>query len=213
MKKISFLALILLCVFTSCQPDRWQQLRDQFASDDEVAQLLFVKYQNGSDAQAELWVKTDDSKWTLVEQGPVFVGQNGLGKEKEGDRKTPVGIFTTTMAFGIKPNPGTALPYIQATESVYGCDDDPRYYNTIIDTAVVHHECHGEHLIDYVPHYHYGMTTSYNQEQIPGKGSCIFVHCKGPNPYTAGCVALDEDFMVKVLQACDTRLRICIYPE
>ena len=211
MKSIRLVAYAFaLLLLSSCAKDPWQALREQYLNDNDVAQLLLVKYQSGSDAQAELWVK-ENTAWTMLADGPVFVGKNGLGKEREGDMKTPIGDFRALQAFGILPDPGTALPYVFVTESIYGCDDDPRYYNTLIDTAVVHHICHGEHLIDYVPHYHYGLTISYNEEQVMGLGSCIFVHCKGPNPYTAGCVALDEDFMKLVLQTCDERLRVCIH--
>lgn len=211
MKKVVFASIILIStLFCGCKQNRGQVYLDKYLHNDSVAQLLLVEYLSGSDAVAGFYIK-EDGKWLLLEEGPVFVGKNGLGKEKEGDMKTPIGEFTVATAFGILPNPGTALPYIDATPSIYGCDDDPRYYNTIIDTAVVHHECHGEHLMDYVPHYHYGMTISYNEEQVMGLGSCIFVHCKGPNPYTAGCVALDESFMRTVLVHADSRIRVCIY--
>ncbi len=182
---------------------------NRYAENDSVAQLLLVKHTEGSNALAEFYVKNDGA-WELIESGPVFIGKNGLGKEMEGDKKTPVGEFTVNTAFGILPDPGTGLPYIFVTPSIYGCDDSC-YYNQIIDTAVVHHECHGEHLMDYVPHYHYGMAISYNPDGIVGLGSCIYVHCKGPNPYTPGCVALDEEFMRNVLIHSDKRIVVSIH--
>jgi len=213
MKKLfpfSFFVLVFVSVFTYCTPkDQWQAIMDSYLPGDTVQQLLLVKHTEGSNAIAEFYIK-EDGKWQLMEKRPVYIGQNGLGKEKEGDRKTPIGEFTANTAFGILPNPGTKLPYILATPSIYGCDDSC-YYNQMIDTAVLHHECHGEHIIDYVPHYNYGIAISYNPDGIVGLGSCIYVHCKGPNPYTAGCVALDEDFMRMVLVNSDERLRISIH--
>ena len=211
MKKIySFFVFVIVIVFSSCTPqDQWDMIMDSYLGNDSVQQLLLVKYTEGSNANAEFYVK-EDGKWNLIEQGAVFVGKNGLGKEKEGDMKTPVGEFTVNTAFGILPDPGTGLPYILATPSIYGCDDSC-YYNQMIDTAVLHHECHGEHIIDYVPHYNYGMAISYNPDGIVGLGSCIYVHCKGPNPYTAGCVALDEEFMRNVLVHSDKGIRVSIH--
>lgn len=211
MKKIySFFVYVFVFVLTSCTPqDQWDMIMDSYLGNDSVQQLLLVKYTEGSNANAEFYVK-EDGKWNLIEQGAVFVGKNGLGKEKEGDMKTPVGEFTVNTAFGILPDPGTGLPYILATPSIYGCDDSC-YYNQMIDTAVLHHECHGEHIIDYVPHYNYGMAISYNPDGIVGLGSCIYVHCKGPNPYTAGCVALDEEFMRNVLVHSDKGIRVSIH--
>ena len=211
MKKIfSFFVFVIVIVFSSCTPqDQWDMIMDSYLGNDSVQQLLLVKYTESSNANAEFYVK-EDGKWNLIEQGAVFVGKNGLGKEKEGDMKTPVGEFTVNTAFGILPDPGTGLPYILATPSIYGCDDSC-YYNQMIDTAVLHHECHGEHIIDYVPHYNYGMAISYNPDGIVGLGSCIYVHCKGPNPYTAGCVALDEEFMRNVLVHSDKGIRVSIH--
>ena len=211
MKKIySFFVFVIVIVFSSCTPqDQWDMIMDSYLGNDSVQQLLLVKYTEGSNANAEFYVK-EDGKWNLIEQGAVFVGKNGLGKEKEGDMKTPIGEFSVNTAFGILPDPGTGLPYILATPSIYGCDDSC-YYNQMIDTAVLHHECHGEHIIDYVPHYNYGMAISYNPDGIVGLGSCIYVHCKGPNPYTAGCVALDEEFMRNVLVHSDKGIRVSIH--
>ena len=214
MKKstILFAAISLVLSFSACtHKTNWTQIMDSYLPGDSVAQLLLVKHTDGSNAIAEFYVK-EDGAWQLIEEGPVFIGKNGLGKKKEGDMKTPVGEFSAFTAFGILPDPGTGLPYILATPSIYGCDDSC-YYNQMIDTAVVHHECHGEHIIDYVPHYHYGLAITYNPEGIMGLGSCIYVHCKGPNSYTAGCVALDEEFMRNVLVHSDKRLRISIHEQ
>ena len=203
------LCAVLLGSCKKADPDQWSHIMDSYLTNDSVAQLLLVMHTEGSNAYAEFFVK-EDHEWKLIEQGPVFIGQNGLGKEKEGDRKTPVGEFSAYTAFGILSDPGTGLPYILATPSIYGCDDSC-YYNQMIDTAVLHHKCHGEHIIDYNPEYNYGLAIDYNPDGIVGLGSCIYVHCKGKNPYTAGCVALDEDFMRTVLINSDERLRISIH--
>ena len=43
------------------------------------------------------------------------VGALGVGSPADGVHRTPVGTFTFDQAFGRQPNPGTKLPYFQAT--------------------------------------------------------------------------------------------------
>jgi L,D-peptidoglycan transpeptidase YkuD (ErfK/YbiS/YcfS/YnhG family) len=44
------------------------------------------------------------------------------------------------------------------------------------------------------------MFIDYNAAGVAGKGSCIFLHCTGSNKYTAGCVAVSEAAMKKIIQ-------------
>ena len=169
----------------------------------EKGQLLEVYDVQGSAGKARLTV---DGKVLFVTD--VFVGKNGLGKTGEGDAKTPVGTLRPLSAFGIKPNPGTTMPYINVTPSTYACDEDCEYYNQIVDTAAVHHLCKGEEMYSYQPQYNYGIATDFNKECIYPNGSAIFIHVKGSKPYTGGCIAFDEDRMVEILKNCDMSLVI-----
>ncbi len=176
------------------------------SSDDDSStkgQLLEIYDVHGSEGKAKLTV---DGKVLFTTS--VYVGKNGLGKTGEGDSKTPIGTMHVLSAFGVKPNPGTTIPYINVTETVYACDDNSEYYNKIIDTSVVPHQCNGEHMIEYQPQYNYGLATDFNKECIYPKGSNIFIHVKGPKPYTGGCIAFDEDRMVEILRNCDMSLVI-----
>lgn len=200
MKKstVTILAAILLIggtmVFTSC--------KDRNA---EKGQLLEVFDVHGSAAKARLTV---DGKVLFVTD--VFVGKNGINKTGEGDAKTPTGTLRPLSAFGIKPNPGTKMPYKDITPSTFACDEDCEYYNTIIDTAVVHHPCKGEEMYSYQPQYNYGIETDFNKECVYPKGSAIFVHVKGTKGYTGGCIAFDEDKMIEILRNCDLSLVITV---
>ena len=171
----------------------------------EKGQLLEVYDVQGSAAKARLTVA---GKVLFVTD--VIIGKNGIGKTGEGDAKTPTGTLRPLSAFGIKPNPGTKMPYIDITPSTFACDEDCEYYNRIIDTAVVHHPCHGEEMYSYQPHYNYGIATDFNKECVYPNGSAIFIHVKGPKPYTGGCIAFDEDKMVEILLNCDMSLIITV---
>ena len=189
----------------------WEELLTKFAEDPSVSQLLFVKCGNGSNAQLFLYEKSA-GQWTLSLSCPAFIGQNGLGKEKEGDRKTPVGVFDLPVAFGIMEDPGSKVSYAKVHDKLYWCGDK-EHYNQLIDITQMPHDCQGEHLIDCAPEYHYAMFIAYNQEGVYGKGSAIFLHCTGKNPYTAGCVAVSEEHMKTILQTVTPGVKICIYPE
>ncbi len=168
-------------------------------------QFLEVYDVQGSQATAKL---TIDGKVLFTTS--VNIGKNGLGKTGEGDSKTPIGTMHVLSAFGIKENPGTTIPYTRVTPTVFACDDSCQYYNQIIDTAVVHHQCKGEEMYKYQPQYNYGLATDFNKECIYPKGSNIFIHVKGEKPYTGGCIAFDEDKMIEILRKCDKSLLIVV---
>ena len=189
----------------------WSELFTRFTGDSSVSHLLFVKCAGGSSAQLFLYEKSA-GQWNKRLSCPAFIGQNGLGKKEEGDRKTPAGIFDLPVAFGIKNDPGSKVPYIKVNNNLYWCGDE-KHYNQMIDITQMPHNCQGEHLIDCAPEYNYAMFISYNQEGIFGKGSAIFLHCTGKNSYTAGCVAVAEEHMKTILQTAAPGAKICIYPE
>ena len=149
-------------------------------------------------------------KWTLAVEDSSEKGKNGIGKTGEGDAKTPIGTLRVLSAFGVKPNPGTTMPYIDVTSSTYACDDSCEYYNQIIDTAAVHHQCGGEDMCHIVPQYNYGIATDFNKACVYPNGSNIFIHVKGTKPYTGGCIAFDEDRMFDILRKCDSTLVITV---
>ena len=109
--------------------DKWNQLLETYEKDSSVNQLIFVKYQGGSDAQVIFYEKETNS-WKEAFSCQAYVGKNGIDKEKEGDQKTPTGVFSFTKAFGIKDNPGAKLPYIILNPHLYWCEDEP-WYNTM----------------------------------------------------------------------------------
>ena len=176
--------------------------------DNTVNQVVEVRYKSGSEASVILWCREGD-KWSGKLECDALVGVNGMGKTREGDGKTPVGDFGITTAFGIKPNPGTSLPYIEVTDDLWCCGDEVAY-NRMISIKEHPHKCSGEHIIEYQPHYNYAFFLDYNKEGAPGLGSAIFFHCFGTKPYTGGCVAVSEDDMKKILAALEPGARVVI---
>lgn len=191
--------------------DKWQNLLNEYADSTTVNQLVFVQYEGGSRATVVLYNRVN-GVLKKVFSCPGYVGRNGINKVQEGDRKTPTGTFGFTKAFGIKNNPGSKIAYTKLNKYLYWCGDK-NYYNTMIDVRVNKHNCVGEHLITYTPHYNYALAIDYNPECIYKKGSAIFLHCTGSNPYTGGCVAVAESYMKTILQTVDQNAKICIYAK
>lgn len=191
--KFLFLLFVVALLVNACD-----NKDDDTNSTEQVLEVYDV---NGSSATAKLTVNGK-----VLFTTSVYIGKNGVEKTGEGDAKTPSGTMHITGAFGVKENPGTKINYLTVTPSIYACDEDCEFYNQIIDTAAVHHNCKGEDMYHIVPQYNYGLMTDFNKECKYPNGSNIFIHCKGPKTYTGGCIAFDEDKMIEILRNCDEKL-------
>lgn len=147
----------------------------------------------------------------------VLIGRNGVtSSKKEGDGKTPLGTFELGIVFGTH-NKGeiyeyeTSIEYIKINENLYWVDDvKSKCYNQLIDITKVDVEWKSaEHLIDYPVQYEYAIEIRTNPENIPGKGSAIFIHCSNGVP-TAGCIALPKEEMIKLIKQINRNTRIII---
>lgn len=172
----------------------------------EDAKSLMVIEGHGTAARATFYIKNEpDGSWEKITDTGAYVGRNGIGKEREGDEKTPRGLFTLDQAFGTKPNPGNfSVPYLMVDDGYYWVgDSSSSYYNQMVDirkTGAVFDTAASEHLSTYGGKaYYYCMAVGYNKEQTPYKGSAIFLHCMD-GPGTGGCIAIPEEAMVTVLQ-------------
>ncbi len=182
--------------------DKVRQILIVVTDKDKVAANNDNEKLNQSLAEAYFYKKDQKNNWKMIfSRELAYIGKNGAGKAEEGDGKTPLGDFNVLGAFGIKDKPRKVkLPYIKITPETYACSDDCDFYNKIINLDQVKHDCKGERMIDYVPHYNYGLVIDFNKENDPSIGSNIFVHCYGKEPYTAGCVALSEENVLSLLR-------------
>lgn len=169
---------------------------------DETDQIVLVDYTGGSSAQLSIHEK-QNGIWTQLYSGKAYLGRNGIGKQKEGDGKTPTGTYNLTTPFGIKADPGANMPYTQVTKYHYWCGTSGSpYYNQLVDERVTQrkHTSSDEYLIDYKGVYNYCLFIDYNADGEESKGSCIFLHCKGSKSSTAGCVAVSESVMKSIIR-------------
>lgn len=171
----------------------------------DAQQLFVIAAHEKTTAWVSMHEKDENGEWHMIMSTPGFIGKNGLGKTQEGDGMTPVGTFTFNRAFGIAPDPGCAIRYVQADEDTYWSGDvnEGMHYNELVSLKDLPEldKDNSEHILDYPYEYQYCLNISYNADGTPNAGSAIFLHCLGDRkPRTGGCVAIPMDQMYYVMQ-------------
>lgn len=211
MKRI-FLGL-LLCL-AGCQHQRALPLADGAGELDrlagEIGQAVVVSAPDPHARSAVTIQRFERSGggWRAVGQAVDGVaGRSGLapaGEKREGDGRTPSGVFGLERGFGYAPL-ATKLPYTVLTPELVWIDDpaSPRYnrLSTRAQAAGFSHEI----MRRDDDFYRYGIVIEYNtKETVRGAGSAIFFHVwKGPGSSTAGCVAAPAGEVVRILRWLD----------
>lgn len=132
----------------------------------------------------------------ILRSWPGVIGRNGFaapGTKREGDGKTPSGVYPLRRTFGYEKGGPTDLDHRQATPNDYWIDDpkSPDYNRWVTGPkpALSHEVLRRDDNL-----YKLGAVIEYNTEPVvPGHGSAIFLHVwAGPDSTTAGCVAMAE---------------------
>jgi D-alanyl-D-alanine dipeptidase len=181
---------------------------------DTLGTLMYFERENATSA----WTRAGD---TIA----VAIGRHGLGWgrglhndkdradlpfKKEGDGKSPAGVFTLSAVFGYQPADQMstiAMPYIHVTDMTE-CIDDPssRYYNQFVSRDQIERTGQvdwqsSEKMSKAGIYYELGVVVDHNTDPIKkGAGSCIFLHnWAHPNEKTAGCTAMSPQNMKKIV--------------
>ncbi|MFL6579022.1 MAG: L,D-transpeptidase [Povalibacter sp.] len=161
---------------------------------------------------------------------PITVGRTGSGwglglhaaqsggmQKREGDGRSPAGVFRVGDAFGYASEIKTRLHYLAMSESDYCVDvNDSPLYNQIVDankvgeaavkgsTEPMRRDLHANGD----QRYKMGFVIEHNAKAKPAGGSCIFAHLwKAPGEPTTGCTAMDEPVMRDLLAWLDAQRR------
>ena len=162
----------------------------------------------------------DGTSWRQVGRSiPVMLGSNGMGwgrglhgfrvgngpVKKEGDRRSPAGVFGLPFLFG-EGRDLFRYPYRRMSRDLR-CVDDPasRSYNRIVDRRKVPHDYRSaEKMVFASGLYRYGIFVAHNPRHIPGAGSCIFLHIRKPDGRaTVGCTAMKEADLLTIMHWLD----------
>ena len=143
------------------------------------------------------------------------IGKKGSTKnKKEGDKKTPKGIFEIENLYyrkDRKNKPSTLLKCIEINKSMGWCDDIryPKKYNKLIK---IEKKIKHEKLKRKDNKYDLLIPIKYNfKNSIIGKGSCIFIHLTKDYQPTTGCIALKKKDFLILLKLINKRTKIKIY--
>jgi L,D-peptidoglycan transpeptidase YkuD (ErfK/YbiS/YcfS/YnhG family) len=143
------------------------------------------------------------------------LGKKGTtDNKKEGDKKTPKGIFEIGNLYfrkDRKKKPHTQIKCINIKTNMGWCNDVslPQKYNKLfkIKKNIKHEKLKRK---DYK--YNYLIPIKYNFiKPIIGLGSCIFIHLTRDYKPTAGCIALKEKDFLIMLKIIKKNTKIKIY--
>ena len=158
---------------------------------------------SGSRQTTRLCARVSSGRY-VMQKGPYagHVGRNGVaapGAKREGDGKTPYGIFRMRGGFGIRANPGLASSWlVTSARDVWVDDSRSRLYNTHQRLPVNGRWASAEKL-RVRPAYNYAQVIGYNEARRPWRGSAIFLHVDQGRA-TAGCVSLPTSSLLAVLR-------------
>ena len=202
--------------FVAGAPGR--SLPDRMADTGGGTQLITAVAAGGTNASRDgtlTWWQRRGSRWVAVGSTRARFGVHGLSSNRlEGDGTTPAGLFTLPMAFGIRPNPGTRMPWRRVHRRSWWDENsrDARYNSwyencpaRVCWTSATNPRHASERLIRVSPQYTYALVIGFNTGADPVRpprrpsGSGIFLHVSGRG-HTAGCISVSRRAMVALLR-------------
>ncbi len=190
-------------------PTTWAAYLEQ-ADAMQARQLLLVFTDAAEQNRAELFcLENTGTSWNIALPAmPASVGRKGIaapGAKREGDGCSPYGLYPIGMAFGYQASCTTRMPYRQmSADDIWVDDPAAPDYNHLVKKAATTAKSF-EYMRRQDNLYKYGLVVEYNTNPVvAGHGSAIFIHIwsrsYGP---TAGCLAMSEENLLKVLAFLD----------
>ncbi len=191
----------------------------------DTKQIVLIQSQSWHSSKAKCikyekvknrWIRVGDIK-------DVFIGKRGLAWgvglhkipknakyiKKEGDQKTPAGIFRLSILYSynkLKLN----FPNLVSKKNYYCIDDsNSKYYNMVIDSKKLVKDYNSFERMKFPKNYYkYALAIDHNyfnsKNSIKQRGSCIFFHIF-PQA-TVGCTAFrDENDMLNLIKWLDVK--------
>ncbi|MGW0734822.1 L,D-transpeptidase family protein [Streptomyces sp. NPDC002851] len=160
---------------------------------DKTRQAVLVTGEGPDSGESELALYTQrDGRWHRDRAWPAHNGKKGWTTDhREGDKRTPVGVFTLSDAGGVLPDPGTRLPYTESP-AFQASRTWPKAYWDDFDLIIA---------IDY----NRAKGTPPNDPTRPlgqSKGGYIWLHLDHGSG-TSGCVSIPKPAMEYLLKRLD----------
>lgn len=141
------------------------------------------------------------------------IGKSGFTKsKKEGDKKTPIGIFNLGNLYFRKDKlakPKTKLKTIKIKRNMGWCDDpNSSKYNKLIK---IKNKLKHEKMFRHDSNYDLLIPIEYNTiKPKKNKGSAIFLHLTKNYKKTLGCVAIKKKDMLILIKLINKKTKIRI---
>ena len=215
-------ALLLILIAGCVRPDAGSENASSRWRDARQLVLVTIADWNADRGTLRTYERADHA-WHAVDAArPVTIGRAGaawgLGLhttpprgplKREGDGRSPAGVFSIGDAFGYAAVSDTGLPYraLQASDYCVDVSASP-LYNRIVDahevgaaavaasTEPMRRDLHagGDQR------YRLGFVIEHNRQAQADGGSCIFAHLwKSPADATTGCTAMSDATMQSLL--------------
>lgn len=172
-------------------PDVGDKLRKQIPDDSRQVVAVYGQGKDSADSTIVLYTKSG-STWDKTRSWEGHNGKKGWTTEhREGDKRSPVGVFTLSDSGGVLADPGAKLPYTQSSGF-----QAPHYWA----------KSHWNDF-DYVIAIDYNRVkgTSPNDPTRPqgqSKGGSIWLHMDHGSG-TSACVSLSKSGMKYLLRTLD----------
>lgn len=172
-------------------PDVGDRLRKQIPANSRQIVAVYGEGRNSAESRIVLYTKSG-STWDQTRSWQGHNGKKGWTTDhREGDNRSPVGVFTLSDAGGVLPDPGAGLPYTRSAGF-----QAPRYW------AKSHW-----HDFDYVIAIDYNRVKGTSpgdptRPQGQSKGGSIWLHMDHGSG-TSACVSLSKSGMEYLLRTLD----------
>ncbi|MET9385828.1 L,D-transpeptidase family protein [Streptomyces sp. NPDC002928] len=172
-------------------PDVAERLQRRIPAESRQVVAVYGDGRDSADSTVVLYTKRG-STWDRTRSWPAHNGKKGWTTDhREGDKRSPIGVFTLTDAGGVLADPGAGLPYTRSADFAA-----PRWW------ARSHW-----HDFDYVIAIDYNRVkgTPPNDPTRPegdAKGGSIWLHMDHGSG-TSACVSLSKTAMEYLLRTLD----------
>lgn len=166
-----------------------------------TSQVILVTITN--DGEKIYCVESMENGWKVV-YGPFDcnIGRSGLGKIKEGDGKSPEGVFELGSAFGQGGAPSlSSWPWRETDKDDYWVEDsNSKYYNQYVNLNDTEKDWKSAENL-FISNYIMALEVKYNPLNEEKLGSAIFLHVwDGENINTGGCTSMAESTIKIILK-------------
>ena len=223
----SLLAVLATLLLAACNSTQTRESEDPLAG---AGQLVLVTSPDWDAPRGSLrtFERAGDGWREIGQARDVTIGRAGSAwgiglhpaqpagpQKREGDGRSPAGVFNIGLAFGYPESVDTGLAY-EAMQDSDWCVDVPGspYYNRLVDSKTVGAAAVAESTepmrrdlhANGDQRYRLGFVIEHNARGIDRGGSCIFAHVwKSPDDATAGCTAMPDETLQAVLHWLDRR--------